>query len=60
VDLYKKMVSDFPGMQIIASGGIASADELHRLNAAGVSGAIIGKALYEGRIKLEELNLFLC
>lgn len=60
VDLYKKMVSDFPGLQIIASGGIASADELHRLNDAGVSGAIIGKALYEGRIKLEDLNMFLC
>jgi phosphoribosylformimino-5-aminoimidazole carboxamide ribotide isomerase len=59
VELYKRMVVDFPSMQIIASGGISSVDELHQLNDAGVTGAIIGKALYEGKIKLEELKEFL-
>jgi phosphoribosylformimino-5-aminoimidazole carboxamide ribotide isomerase len=59
VELYKKMVRDFPSMRIIASGGISSVEELHRLDEAGVAGAIIGKALYEGKIKLEELKEFL-
>jgi phosphoribosylformimino-5-aminoimidazole carboxamide ribotide isomerase len=60
VDLYKQMVSDFPTMQIIASGGVSTVEEIHRLNDAGVHGAIIGMALYEGKIKLEDLKDFLC
>lgn len=59
VDLYKEMVGKFSGMQIIASGGISSVKEIHTLNECGVAGAIIGKALYEGKIKLEELREFL-
>jgi phosphoribosylformimino-5-aminoimidazole carboxamide ribotide isomerase len=59
VELYKQMVTDFSSMRIIASGGVSSVEEIHRLNEAGVSGAIIGKALYEGKIKLEELGEFL-
>jgi phosphoribosylformimino-5-aminoimidazole carboxamide ribotide isomerase len=59
VSLYTQMVKDFPAMQIIASGGISSVEEIHLLNDAGISGAIIGKSLYEGRIKLEELKEFL-
>jgi phosphoribosylformimino-5-aminoimidazole carboxamide ribotide isomerase len=58
-DLYEQMVKDFPSMEIIASGGITSASEIHRLNEAGVAGAIIGKALYEGKIKLDELKEFM-
>jgi len=59
VELYKQMVKDFPAMQIIASGGISSVEEIHRLNETGVAGAIIGKALYEGKIKLDDLTDFL-
>jgi phosphoribosylformimino-5-aminoimidazole carboxamide ribotide isomerase len=59
VNIYKQVVQDFPAMQIIASGGISSKNEIYILNEYGVSGAIIGKALYEGRIKLEELREFL-
>jgi phosphoribosylformimino-5-aminoimidazole carboxamide ribotide isomerase len=59
VDLYKQMVTDFSSMRIIASGGVSSVEEIHRLNEAGISGVIIGKALYEGKIKLEELGEFL-
>lgn len=58
VELYKQMVTDFPSMRIIASGGISSIQEIHQLNDTGVAGAIIGKALYEGKIKLEELKEF--
>lgn len=59
LELYKEMVSQFAGMQIIASGGISSIREIHTLNETGVAGAIIGKALYEGNIRLEELGEFL-
>jgi phosphoribosylformimino-5-aminoimidazole carboxamide ribotide isomerase len=59
VDLYKQMVRDFPSMQIIASGGVSSIAEIHILDEAGVAGAIIGKALYEGKINLGDLKSFL-
>lgn len=45
-------------MSLIASGGITHIDELHQLNELGVSGAIIGKAIYEGMISLNELSGF--
>jgi phosphoribosylformimino-5-aminoimidazole carboxamide ribotide isomerase len=59
VELYQQMTRDFPFMEIIASGGISSVQEIRKLNESGVSGAIIGKALYEGKIKLEELKEFI-
>ena len=40
------------GMEIIASGGVSSMDDLKALKKAGIPGAILGKALYEGRIEL--------
>lgn len=42
------------GIEIIASGGVGSMDDLKFLDEAGVKGAIIGKALYEGRISLKD------
>jgi phosphoribosylformimino-5-aminoimidazole carboxamide ribotide isomerase len=59
VGLYQSMVKDFPSMRIIASGGISSVAEIHQLDQSGVAGAIIGKAIYEGLIKLEELREWL-
>jgi phosphoribosylformimino-5-aminoimidazole carboxamide ribotide isomerase len=59
VETYREMVRQFNGMQIIASGGISSVAEIHTLNESGIAGAIIGKALYEGKIRLEELEEFL-
>lgn len=59
IDLYRSMSAEFPLMNIIASGGISSVGEIKELNEAGVAGAIIGKALYEGKIKLDELKAFL-
>lgn len=58
-EMYAQVVKDFPAVQLIASGGVSSVDEIQRLNEAGVAGAIIGKALYEGKIKLSELTPFL-
>ena len=49
-----KALTEATGMDIIASGGMSSMDDLRRLHEAGVKGAIIGKALYENRINLKE------
>ena len=49
-----KALTEATGMDIIASGGMSSMDDLRRLHEAGVRGAIIGKALYENRINLRE------
>lgn len=49
-----KALTEETGMDIIASGGMSSMDDLRRLHEAGVNGAIIGKALYENRINLKE------
>lgn len=42
------------GLDVIASGGIRSLDDLHRARAAGLAGAIVGRALHEGRFTLAE------
>lgn len=52
VALYKKICKHFPDYEIIASGGVSSDKDIERLAKTGVSGAIVGKALYEGKIKL--------
>ena len=53
--LYKKILEQFPDLYFIASGGIRSLDDLHKLDEAGCKGAIIGKAIYEGMISLKDL-----
>ncbi|RYZ20266.1 MAG: 1-(5-phosphoribosyl)-5-[(5-phosphoribosylamino)methylideneamino]imidazole-4-carboxamide isomerase [Chitinophagaceae bacterium] len=57
-ELYKNIVGKFPELHFIASGGVSSIDDLHRLDEAGCRGVIIGKAIYEGRISLKELSHF--
>jgi phosphoribosylformimino-5-aminoimidazole carboxamide ribotide isomerase len=49
----------FPNLELIASGGIASMKDIHELNEMDIPGVITGKAIYEGRIKLEEISRFL-
>ncbi|HNX67829.1 MAG TPA: 1-(5-phosphoribosyl)-5-[(5-phosphoribosylamino)methylideneamino]imidazole-4-carboxamide isomerase [Bacteroidales bacterium] len=56
VDTYRKLVKD-TGINIIASGGIASIADITELEKAGCEGAIIGKVLYENRITLDEISL---
>ncbi|HPR89655.1 MAG TPA: HisA/HisF-related TIM barrel protein, partial [bacterium] len=55
LDTYVQIKERFPDLQLIASGGIAAIADVVRLEAAGIDGVIIGKALYEGRITLAEL-----
>lgn len=58
IGLYKKLVKRYPNLKIVASGGVGSMDDLRELRYAKVYGVIIGKAIYEGKIKLEELKAF--
>jgi len=59
IELYKKVIERFPSLWFIASGGVSSMDDLYALKAIGCSGAIVGKAIYEGRIQLKELKYLL-
>lgn len=58
VDLYKNLKKDFPTIRLIASGGVASLDDLEALKAAEMDAVVVGKAYYEGRISLNELATF--
>jgi phosphoribosylformimino-5-aminoimidazole carboxamide ribotide isomerase len=58
LDLYKKLIGRFPGLHFIASGGVSSITDLEDLQEAGCKGVIIGKAIYENRISLQELKTF--
>ena len=57
--LYEKIILKFPGINLIASGGVSDLKDLDALQQIQCSGAIIGKAIYEGKIKLKELEKFL-
>ena len=56
LDLYKKIIEKFPGLNLIASGGVSSIKDLEDLRKAGCKGVIVGKAIYENKISLIELQ----
>jgi len=60
-DLYDKILLDNQNttIKLIASGGISSFDELPKLKALGCEGTIIGKAIYENKISLKQLEAFI-
>ncbi|MBO9700753.1 MAG: 1-(5-phosphoribosyl)-5-[(5-phosphoribosylamino)methylideneamino]imidazole-4-carboxamide isomerase [Sporocytophaga sp.] len=58
-ELYNEIRNKFPKLKLIASGGVTTIEDIAKLNEMGVYAAIIGKAYYEGRIKLEDLKRFL-
>ena len=49
-------LQNIPGISLIASGGMSSAEDLRKLSAMGLCGAICGKALYEGKVSMEEIR----
>jgi phosphoribosylformimino-5-aminoimidazole carboxamide ribotide isomerase len=59
VDLYKKILHHFSTIHFIASGGVSNIEDVNTLADIGCSGVIIGKALYENRITLKELEVFI-
>ena len=54
--LYKEISLAVPGLKLIASGGVTSTGDIDDLEQMGCTGVIIGKAIYEGTIKLEQLK----
>ncbi|MCF0049201.1 1-(5-phosphoribosyl)-5-[(5-phosphoribosylamino)methylideneamino]imidazole-4-carboxamide isomerase [Dyadobacter sp. LJ53] len=58
-DLYKNLQDKCPDLKIIASGGISGLGDVEKLAEMNIYGVIIGKAIYENRIKLSELQRFL-
>jgi phosphoribosylformimino-5-aminoimidazole carboxamide ribotide isomerase len=55
VELYRNLLEQFPGLYLVASGGVSCMEDIAALQKAGVPAVITGKAIYEGKIKLEEL-----
>ncbi len=55
-DLYDKLQNKYPAVEITVSGGISSLDDILRLDKAGMRSVIVGKAIYEGRITLQQLE----
>ena len=56
--LYQSLIQLFPNLNLVASGGVSSLQDLETLKAIGCAGAIVGKAIYENRISLESLQQF--
>ena len=56
--LYKEISLAVPGLKLIASGGVTSTGDIDDLEQMGCTGVIIGKAIYEGTIKLEQLKRY--
>ena len=57
-ELYRSILRDFPGIKLIASGGVSSIEDLIELRKEGLYEAIVGKAYYEGKITLKQLAEF--
>lgn len=55
IPLYQSIMKQFPSMHLIASGGVSSIDDIDALHNAGIPAVVFGKAIYEGRIKLNQL-----
>ena len=56
--LYQSLLTMFPNLKLVASGGVSSLQDLEVLDRIGCAGAIVGKAIYENRISLKELQQF--
>ena len=59
VSLYKDVLSEYPHLHLIASGGVSSMDDIEALAEARVPGVIFGKALYEGRITWRDIEHYI-
>lgn len=55
ISLYQQILTAFPGVSLIASGGVHDMDEVQKLRAMQMESIIIGKAIYEGKILVESL-----
>lgn len=58
IELYTNLIQKFPQLKLIASGGVANLEEIQTLDKIGCWGVVVGKAIYENRIQLEDLATF--
>lgn len=58
IPLYREMLEQLPNLYLIASGGVSAMSDIDALEKANVPAVIVGKAIYEGRITLKELENF--
>ena len=58
VELYASLMERYPDVRVIASGGVGGTGDIDELKDAGVCEVIVGKAIYEGKISLEELRRY--
>lgn len=57
-ELYSEIMKQFPDIHLIASGGVSCIEDIEALDKAGIPAVVFGKALYEGRIKMDELKKY--
>ncbi len=55
IEFFRNLISAFPKISIVASGGISTLADIHALKKLKLAGVIVGKAIYEGRLTMEEL-----
>ncbi|MCQ2291073.1 MAG: 1-(5-phosphoribosyl)-5-[(5-phosphoribosylamino)methylideneamino]imidazole-4-carboxamide isomerase [Muribaculaceae bacterium] len=58
LSLYKEILAELPGLRLIASGGVSGMGDIENLDKLGVPAVIVGKAIYEGRITMQQLEKF--
>ena len=59
VQLYKDIMTQFPTLKLIASGGVSSMKDIEELDKAGIYAVVTGKAIYENKITLEEITHYI-
>ena len=59
VELYKKILVQFPDLYLIASGGVSNMNDILQLAENNVPAVITGKAIYEGKITLNEMSIYI-
>ena len=57
-ELYRSILAELPDLRLIASGGVSAMADVEHLHEIGVPAVIVGKAIYEGRITMRELESF--
>ena len=54
-ELYKDVMRAYPGLHLIASGGVSSNEDIETLDKEGIPSVVFGKAFYEGRIDIKKI-----
>ncbi|WP_439181612.1 1-(5-phosphoribosyl)-5-[(5-phosphoribosylamino)methylideneamino]imidazole-4-carboxamide isomerase [Carboxylicivirga taeanensis] len=59
IELYQEILSELPQLYLVASGGVSGIEDIEKLAEAQIPAVIFGKAIYEGKIQLKELERFI-